>query len=92
MDFRVCNFFLLSVALWYISPIDVYLRLMGPNGTELISHVIPVGEPDESESRDDVREAFVSWSFSGFFSFAYLYTNWLHLEGVALFVVFYKIH
>ena len=60
--------FLLSVALWYMPPIDAVLWLMGPNGTQLISHVI--GVADESEFRDDVREAFVSWSFS--FSFLFL--------------------
>ena len=59
MDACSCNFFLLSVALWYMPPIEAVLRLMGPNGTELISRVI--GVADESEFRENVREAFVSW-------------------------------
>lgn len=56
---------LLSVALWYMPPNDVVLRLMDPNGTEITSHVIQ--ETDESEFRDNVRESYVSRPFSLFF-------------------------
>ena len=81
MDVCTCNFFLLSVALWYMPAIDAVLRLMDPNGTEIISHVIAV--TDKSAFRDNVREAFVSWSL--LFFFIYMYLVYIEDSGFLMF-------